>query len=480
MASLVAFAFEETVTTCEQSDLEDTIRPFYQKVLGLSKSEQLEALTLNRDNHLAYLYKGLRYLPESHRVLDASRPWLCYWELHSLNLLGQELDAKLQHDAVQFLSRCQHPTGGFGGGPGQIPHLASTYAAVCALITVGTDAALASINREAMHAFLLRMKVPAESDAVLGGGFRMHATGEVDIRGTFTALAVAEMLGIKTDDVVADVAPFLERCQTYEGGVGGEPGTEAHGGYTFCGMATHILLNQKSKLDVRKLLRWAVLRQGAAEGGFNGRTNKLVDGCYSFWQGGVFPLISMVLPPLEVASLRALRSAEAACESVQAGQTSDQDADEADECISTAQASELRAAARSDRMFPSSLGFCELTSGGQPWHFRSLSSGTSGGGGDSRGVTAFNTAALQGWLLLCCQVKQGGLRDKPGQARDYYHTCYCLSGLSIAQHSDEGGPWVLGPPSNLVKRTDPVVNVVTENLDRAREFYKVRNLDLSV
>lgn len=55
-------------------------------------------------------------------------------------------------------------------------------------------------------------------------------------------------------------------------------------------------------------------------------------------------------------------------------------------------------------MFPSSLGFCELTSGGQPWHFRSLSSGTSGGGGDSRGVTAFNTAALQGWLLLCCQV----------------------------------------------------------------------------
>ena len=31
------------------------------------------------------------------------------------------------------------------------------------------------------------------------------------------------------------------------------------------------------------------------EGGFNGRTNKLVDGCYSFWQGGVFPLIYMAL-----------------------------------------------------------------------------------------------------------------------------------------------------------------------------------------
>lgn len=32
------------------------------------------------------------------------------------------------------------------------------------------------------------------------------------------------------------------------------------------------------------------------EGGFNGRTNKLVDGCYSFWQGGLFPLLQRVAP----------------------------------------------------------------------------------------------------------------------------------------------------------------------------------------
>mmetsp|Transcript_51191 Transcript_51191/g.164400 ORF Transcript_51191/g.164400 Transcript_51191/m.164400 type:complete len:164 (-) Transcript_51191:98-589(-) len=29
----------------------------------------------------------------------------------------------------------------------------------------------------------------------------------------------------------------------------------------------------------------------ALEGGFSGRTNKLVDSCYSFWQGAVFPLL---------------------------------------------------------------------------------------------------------------------------------------------------------------------------------------------
>lgn len=31
------------------------------------------------------------------------------------------------------------------------------------------------------------------------------------------------------------------------------------------------------------------------EGGFQGRTNKLVDGCYSFWQGGAFPLLYSLL-----------------------------------------------------------------------------------------------------------------------------------------------------------------------------------------
>lgn len=43
------------------------------------------------------------------------------------------------------------------------------------------------------------------------------------------------------------------------------------------------------------LQRWLTNRQMRFEGGFQGRTNKLVDGCYSFWQGGVFPLLHKVL-----------------------------------------------------------------------------------------------------------------------------------------------------------------------------------------
>lgn len=41
--------------------------------------------------------------------------------------------------------------------------------------------------------------------------------------------------------------------------------------------------------------RWLSFKQMRFEGGFQGRTNKLVDGCYSYWQAAAFPLIQQVL-----------------------------------------------------------------------------------------------------------------------------------------------------------------------------------------
>lgn len=46
----------------------------------------------------------------------------------------------------------------------------------------------------------------------------------------------------------------------------------------------------------------------------------------------------------------------------------------------------------------------------------------------------FDQRALQEYLLICCQNLHGGLLDKPGKPRDLFHTCYTLSGLSVAQH----------------------------------------------
>ncbi len=48
-------------------------------------------------------------------------------------------------------------------------------------------------------------------------------------------------------------------------------------------------------LDMPRLISWLSARQLAPEGGFAGRTNKLVDGCYAHWIGGCWPLIEACL-----------------------------------------------------------------------------------------------------------------------------------------------------------------------------------------
>lgn len=48
-------------------------------------------------------------------------------------------------------------------------------------------------------------------------------------------------------------------------------------------------------LDLPLLLSWLSARQYVPEGGFAGRTNKLIDGCYSWWVGACWPLLEAAL-----------------------------------------------------------------------------------------------------------------------------------------------------------------------------------------
>ena len=85
-----------------------------------------------------------------------------------------------------------------------------------------------------------------------------------------------------------------------------------------------------------------------------------------------------------------------------------------------------------------------------------------------------NQCALQRYILHCCQQSQGGLRDKPTKPRDYYHTCYCLSGLSVSQRAHQAAaygaaegeykapethPIVVGNADNLLCATHPLFNI---------------------
>jgi protein farnesyltransferase subunit beta len=143
---------------------------------------------------------------------------------------------------------------------------------------------------------------------------------QTTVRGIYCLLVVATLLDILTPELLENTAEFISSCQTYEGGfssashpsysITGEllpfaprpPLGEAHGGYTFCSLASWVLLQPyldfchgetRPTIDLKNLLRWLVHMQGidVEMGGFKGRTNKLVDGCYSWWCGGSFSLL---------------------------------------------------------------------------------------------------------------------------------------------------------------------------------------------
>ncbi|OJT05424.1 Protein farnesyltransferase subunit beta [Trametes pubescens] len=293
---------------------------------------------LQKRYHFEFLLRNLRQgFPERYVSQDASQPWLIYWTLHCFSILGAGLDDQTKK------------------------------------------------------------------------------------RGIYCLLAVATLLNLLTPELLAGVPDFLATCQTYEGGFGNAsfpgwafeaddpesetgpaktydpsaprpPLGEAHGGYTFCATASWVLLRsfidlyyapaiqssavslpQKPHIDTRALLRWCTQMQGLPIelGGFKGRTNKLVDGCYSWWVGGCFVLVEAL----------------------------------------------LGVGAHSEPSTEENAGEEE---GQKSW--------------DDIDDSLFDRKALQEYILLAGQHPAGGLRDKPPKPADAYHTLYCSAGLSAAQH----------------------------------------------
>ena len=379
-------------------------------------SQEME-MCLIREPHAEWMAKGLHGLPGGFVSLDASKPWICYWILHALYLLREEATF-LYDNVVSTLSHMQAPTGGFGGGPGQIPHCAATYASVLTLCTTRKEEALQSIDREGIYSFFLRCK-----DA--SGGFAMHDAGEVDSRASYTVVAIARILNILTPELISGTAEYLLSCQTYEGGFGGEPGNEAHGGYNFCAVAALLILGQAHRMKVSAQKHWLAHRQTRLEGGFQGRTNKLVDSCYSFWQGAAVAMIHVI-----ERGGNDLTDAESLRSLVEDGGEEERGEEDADMVVDTSASRHIRAVS------------------------------------DTNGPLDFNQEALQRYILHCAQVNEGGLRDKPGKGRDYYHSCYSLSGLSVCQNfpspsAPDSAPtaYVYGDPDNVLQPTSMVYNI---------------------
>ncbi|KAK8919565.1 Protein farnesyltransferase subunit beta [Metarhizium anisopliae] len=260
---------------------------------------------LLRDRHVKFLQKQLGLLPSMFKGADPSRPWIFYWCLAGLSLLGEDV-AGYRSRLIETVRPMQNETGGFAGGFGQTSHLATTYAAVLSLALVGGDEAYELVDRRSMWKWLCSLKQP-------DGGFQMAVGGEEDVRGAYCASVLISLLNIPLDlssdspacsaghtDLFGGLPEWVGRCQTYEGGVSASPGFEAHGAYAFCALGCLSILDSPHRtipkyFDVPRLLSWLSSRQYAPEGGFSGRTNKLVDGCYSHWVGGCWPLIEASL-----------------------------------------------------------------------------------------------------------------------------------------------------------------------------------------
>lgn len=275
-----------------------------------------------------------------------------------------------------------------------------------ALTITSTQPPPNAFGRDKLYKWYMSLKQP-------DGSFIVSNHGEVDVRyacnlstcifsfslfpdvdrGIYCLLAVALLLDIFTPELVSGTPAFIASCQTYEGGFSSashphifdgilaaqRPSLgEAHGGYTFCALASWVILQpyisageDAPRVDLRRLLRWLVQMQGSEIelGGFKGRTNKLVDGCYSWWVGGAFVL-------LEALGLSPNIPAPASAHEDETGTPAENGWNDTD------------GAPHATANVPS----CEL--------MMILDS-------------FFNRSALQEYILLAGQHPAGGLRDKP-------------------------------------------------------------------
>ena len=112
--------------------------------------------------HALFQYSGLKKLSRGMIGNDSGQPWFLFWLTNALEVCNQNLmnlDDDMKTKCCAYLRTCHNSVeGGFAGAPGMQTHVASTYAAVMAIVNVGTKEAYDIIDRPKMRAYLNRIK----------------------------------------------------------------------------------------------------------------------------------------------------------------------------------------------------------------------------------------------------------------------------------------------------------------------------------
>ncbi|CAI2371079.1 unnamed protein product [Moneuplotes crassus] len=294
-------------------DLQELIAEFYELAdytpLGAKEYNEKDMCNIDKGTHAQFALNNILSLNYGYQSVDSGSPWLPYWLTNILEITMnpiEELPSVLRKKLTKFLKNLHNDeSGGFRGQISLQSHIASTYGGLMAIVNIGTEEAYQIIDKQKMKEFLTEVfcKVKQEPSSTLkssemkvgeNGAYIMHENGEYDLRACYCALIIADILGFLPDpDLTEGMSDLIASCQTYEGGIACNPYGEAHAGYTYCGLSCMILLGEVDKLNLDRLIEWAVNRQLEMEGGFNGRINKLVDSCYNFWMGAIFEMVDM-------------------------------------------------------------------------------------------------------------------------------------------------------------------------------------------
>ena len=137
-----------TYTSCSQDETAERCLPYHAGTTEFGFDRNPQGIPrLNHEDHVDFLSDNIQNA--RYTAYDALRPWVIYWSLTGLSVLGEDL-TQWRDRVLETYTPMQNPTGGFGGGHGQTSHAAPSYAAVLSLAMVGGREALNLVDRRAL------------------------------------------------------------------------------------------------------------------------------------------------------------------------------------------------------------------------------------------------------------------------------------------------------------------------------------------
>lgn len=282
------------------------------------------------DKHKKYFRLCIQSLPSKSQSEDSNRLALIYFCLHGLGIIGQlDLTKDQKAEYARYIYEHQivdhsgdiesfRPSRTFELAVGEkksydLPNLSATFFALINLLALESNYST-RLDRHKIMKFVSKCQIKG---GINKGAFKPvldkndDPFGETDLRHCYMAAGIRKMC--KYDEIhpnermndfnEQDLVEFVLERVNFNGGLSSNKYTESHSGLTFCGIATLKLLDydfSQNTLWVEMTKNWLVHRQvdfsspvytGQSYeyweaddiGGFNGRENKFVDTCYSWW-----------------------------------------------------------------------------------------------------------------------------------------------------------------------------------------------------